>query len=121
MAAPLFLEDGAFSSTLSLVNASSEETYATAFVRSITGHLLIQKRVPLEPTSVVHLALRQLLDEARSTETRGSIVVEQSPDLKGMAVLSQLSITYQGASTSYIDEELAMPDPTMGSSTLRAG
>jgi len=94
---------------MSSANASSEDTSATVFVRSNNGHLLIQKRVPLEPTSVVHLPLQQLLDEARSTETRGSVVVEQSPDLKGMAVLSQLSITYQGASTSYIDEELAMP------------
>ena len=63
--------------------------------------------------------MQQLLQEANSAETRGSLVVEQSPELKGMVVLAQLSLTYQGARASYIDEELAMPDPNIGSSTLR--
>lgn len=118
--APLFLEDSKFSSTLSVVNASSEATYATVFVRSLSGGTILQKQLPLAPTSLVHVALRQLLDEAKSLETRGSIVVEQSPDLKGIVVLAQLSITYYGAGTSYVDEEFAMPDPTLDSSSLRA-
>jgi hypothetical protein len=120
MVAPLFLEDGKFTSRVSLVNASSEVTYATVFVRSLGGETLLQKRVLLGPNSTAHIALRELLDEAKSSETRGSIIVEQSPDLNGMAVLAQLSITHQSAHTSYLDEELAMPDPTMDSPILRA-
>jgi hypothetical protein len=120
MVAPLFLEDSKFTSSVSLVNASDEATYATVFVRSLSGETLLQKRVLLGPNSTAHVALRELLDEAKSSETRGSIVVEQSPDLNGMAVLAQLSITHQSAHTSHLDEELAMPDPTMDSPILRA-
>lgn len=65
------------------------------------------------------MPLRDVLREVNSAETTGSIVVEQSPELKGMAVLAQLSITYHRyPQASYIDEEFAMPDPS-GSQTLR--
>ncbi|MGB8474090.1 MAG: hypothetical protein WCE61_08410, partial [Candidatus Acidiferrum sp.] len=119
LVAPLFLEDSQFSSTLSLVNVSNLNTYATVTVRSLSGQSILQKQFPLPPSSATVIGMQQLLQEANSTETRGSFVVEQSPELKGMVVLAQLSLTYQGSRASYIDEELAMPDPNMGSSTLR--
>ena len=117
--APLFLQDSQFSSTLSLVNASRLHTYATVTVRSLDGQTILERQVPLAPSSPAQVDVQQLLLEANSAETRGSIIIEQSSDLKGMAVLAQLSITYQGSRASYIDEELAMPNPTMGSSILR--
>src|SRR4051794_3456893 len=79
MIAPLFLEDEVFTSTISLVNASSEATYATIYARSMQGRILVQKRIPLGPNSIAHVPVRQLLDEGKSAETLGSIVVEQSP------------------------------------------
>ena len=119
LVAPLFLQDEQFSSTLSFVNASNVNTYATVTLRSLSGQTIFQKMVPLPGSSPVQIAVQQILEEANSPETRGSILVEQSPDLKGLAVLAQLSITYNGSHASYIDEELAMPDPFMGSSVLR--
>jgi hypothetical protein len=119
LVAPLFLQDEQFSSTISLVNASNVNTYATITLRSLSGQTILQKKVPLAGSSPGQVEVQQLLLEADSRETRGSIVVEESPDLKGMAVLAQLSITYQGSRASYIDEELAMPDPAMGSTVLR--
>jgi hypothetical protein len=114
LVAPLFLQDEQFSSTISLVNASNVNTYATITLRSLSGQTILQKKVSLAGSSPRQVEVQQLLQEVDSRETRGSIVVEQSPDLKGMAVLAQLSITYQGAHTSYVDEELAMPDSAMG-------
>jgi len=119
LAAPLFLQDEQFSSTLSLVNASNLTTYATVTLRSLSGQTILQKKAPLPGSSPIQISVQQLLQEADSPETRGSILVEQSPDLNGLAVLAQLSITYNGSHASYIDEELAMPDPSMGSSVLR--
>jgi hypothetical protein len=119
LVAPLFMQDEQLSSTLSFVNASSVATYATVTLRSLSGQTILQKKIPLPGSSPVQIAVQQLLQEADSSETRGSILVEQSPDLNGLAVLAQLSITYEGSHASYIDEELAMPDPSMGSSVLR--
>src|SRR5882672_2028868 len=119
LVAPLVLQDEQFSSTISLVNASTVDTYATITLRSMNGQTILQKKVPLAGSSPGQVDVQQLLQEANSQETRGSIVVEQSPDLKGLAVFAQLSITYQGSRASYIDEELAMPDPAMGSAVLR--
>ena len=119
LVAPLVPQDERFNSMLSFVNASNVNTYATVTLRSLTGQTILQKMVSLPGSSPVQIAVQQLLQEANSQETRGSIVVEQSPDLKGLAVFAQLSITYQGSRASYIDEELAMPDPAMGSAVLR--
>ena len=120
LVAPVFMEDDAFSSTIGMVNASSVNTYATVTVRSRTGGTINQKKVPLAPHSALHLPVRDLLREANSAETTGSIVVEQSPELQGMVVLAQLAITYQRyPQASYIDEEFSMPSPE-GSQILRA-
>ena len=119
LVAPLFLEDQTFSSTLVIVNASYESTFATVILRNLSGNTIFQTQVPLPPASQTQLPVGNLLRQAKSSERKGSIVVEQSPDLTGMAVLAQLSITRTGSRLSFIDEELSMPDSAMGSAILR--
>jgi hypothetical protein len=120
LVAPIFFEDELYRSSLVLVNASTESTYATVTVRTLAGTAIVQEKIPLPASNQTRVPIADLLRSSGSTETRGSIVVEQSPELTGMAVLAQLSMTYsRNDKPAFIDEELAMPSPD-GSAMLRA-
>ena len=117
--APLFLEDAHFRSTLVLVNAAALSTYADVTLTALNGDQIVKQRVQFTPHSQVRVDIGALLASAASVASAGSISVMQSPDLEGMVILAQLSITYQGSGEpNYIDEELQMPSMT-GSSVLR--
>lgn len=119
LVAPLFLENDTFNSTLILVNASKQDSFATVTVRSFDGQIVGQQHIPLAPSNQTIVRVTDLLRESGSTESRGSIIVEQDPDLTGVAVLAQLSIVHQSYRTSYLDEELAQPNAAAGSRILR--
>lgn len=118
--APLFIENGEFTSELFLVNSSTVKTYADVFVRDVRGELAASKRVILSPNSQQRLAIRSLLQNAGSSITTGTIFVTPSPDLMGMSIAAQLTMTFRKYNQpSYIDEELAMPSME-GSNELHA-
>ncbi len=118
--APLFIEDGDFTSTLILVNGSSIATYADVSVRALDGKTVAMERVQFQPHSQQQVQIRALLDSAKASGvTAGSIIVMQSPDLNGTVITAVLSMTRLSSSpTNYINQELAMPTAN-GSQTLR--
>jgi hypothetical protein len=107
---PLFIENGDFTSTVVLVNASAERTYADTVVRDSEGHLVAQRRVRLAPTSQTKVGISDLLRNAPAHVTSGSVIIIPSHELMGMAVAGQMTMTYRKyPQPSYIDEETAMP------------
>jgi hypothetical protein len=111
LVAPLFIEDGDFTSTLVLVNGAAAQTYADVTVRALDGKTVATRRVHFEPHSQQQVDIRALLDSAgASSTTNGSITVLQSPALSGIAISAALSMTRLSSSApNYIDQELAMP------------
>jgi len=115
---PLFVENVDFSSTLVLVNGANRSTYADVTVRATDG-TVAQKRVDFGSHSQRQVAIADLLRSAGSSITTGSIVIRQSPDLRGATIAAQLALTFLGSPDgSFIDEEVAMPMPG-GSEMLR--
>jgi len=110
LVAPLFIEDGEFTSALVIVNASVGKTYADVALRDTQGHTVVTQRVPLAANSQARVSLADMLHGANSNVTTGSVLVMPSEELMGMAVAAQLTMTYHKyAQLSYIDEEVAMP------------
>src|SRR5205807_7494922 len=117
---PLFIQNEQFTSTLMIVNGSAESTYADVVVTGLGGKDINHLRVDFAPHSQRRVEVLDLLREVGLPSVMGRITIMQSPDLKGMAVAAQLSISYQGSTQpSYIDEETAMPSAE-GSQVLRA-
>ena len=117
---PLFIEDGQFTSTLVLVNGTLLTTYADVIVTDLEGQEIARQRVEFSPHSQRRVKLAEMLSTTASGATAGRIEIMQSPDLKGMSIAAQLSLTYTGSGKpNYIDEETAMPSAD-GSQTLRA-
>lgn len=117
---PLFIQNQQFTSTLMIVNGSAESTYADVVLTGLDGKDINHRRVDFAPHSQRRVEVLDLLQEVASSALMGRITIMQSPDLKGMAVAAQLSISYQGSTQpSYIDEETAMPSGE-GSQVLRA-
>lgn len=107
---PLFLEGNQFTSTLTLVNNSTATTYADVTIRGLDGTTIASKRVDFTPHSQRRVNILRVLDEKRSPAKSGSILVMQSPDLKGPSIAAVLSMTYLGSGQpNYIDEEIFMP------------
>jgi hypothetical protein len=120
LVAPLFIQDGNFSSRLVLVNDANRATFADVTLRALDGKELARERVQFSPHSQRQVEIGALLAAAGASATSGSIVITPSGDLKGPAILSALSLTYQGSrEPNYIDEETSMPSPE-GSQTLQA-
>jgi hypothetical protein len=118
--APLFIDDGNFTSTLVLVNGSALSTYADITVRSREGKTVANRRVQFNPHSQRQVSIRQLLDSSKASDiSSGSVLVQQSPELNGMVISAALSMTRLSSPDNYIDQELAMPSEE-GSSSLRA-
>jgi hypothetical protein len=107
---PLFLEGAQFSSTLVLVNDSIANTYAYVTIRATDGAVIGVRRVTFSQHSQRQIRIGDILSENGSSATAGSIVVAQSPLLKGPSIGGMLALTYLGsADPNYMDEEIAMP------------
>ena len=118
-AAPLFIQGDGFDSSLVIVNDASVNVGATITLRDLDGRQLVQKRIVLEKSSRLSIAISSLLQGVESPPILGSLSVLQDMKVAGMVVAAQLTIQDERNSTpSYIDEELGMPAMN-GSSTLR--
>jgi hypothetical protein len=117
---PLFVENDEFKSTLGLVNGSAVSTYADVMVRDLDGKIIASQRAQFSAHSQQRVDLGALLRSSGTSATTGSILIMQSPDLKGTVIAAALSITYVTyPEPNYIDEEVAMPSAE-GSQVLRA-
>src|SRR5262249_53101506 len=102
---PLFIQNRNFTSTLVIVNDSKLNTYADVSLTALDGREITSQRVQFSPHSQQRVEILALLQAAPSSVTTGSIRIMQSPDLKGMPIAAQLSITYLASDQpSYIDE-----------------
>jgi len=116
---PLFLEGNHFSSTLTLVNNSTANTYADVTVRALDGSVIVARRVNFSPHSQQQVGIDELLGGKGSSATAGSILVMQSSALAGPSIAGALAMTYLGsADPNYIDEEPSMLN-MMGSQMLQ--
>jgi hypothetical protein len=117
---PLFIQDRTFTSNLIIVNTTNVNTYADVILSGLDGNKLVSQRIGLPPHSQRQVGMDSLLRSVNSPATAGRITIAQSPDLKGMSIASQLTMTYLGSrEINFIDEEVAMPS-TESSLTLRA-
>lgn len=118
--APLFIEDGQFSSTLVLGSSAEQDTFADVTLRGVDGTQIAFQRVQFAPHGQQRVEIGALLRSAGSSATTGSVMILPSQDLSGPAIVGQMTMTYRGSSrASYIDEEVAMPG-THSSRVLRA-
>lgn len=83
----------------------------------LTGNKIGEETISFQPNSQQQVSIRQLLDNFKSPASLGSLRMEPQTS-NGVGILGQLSLTHQGASTSFFDEELVMPSLD-GSATLR--
>jgi hypothetical protein len=112
LVAPIFIADAEFTSALRLVNGSGIATSANVILRAPDGSQITHRQVNFPPHSLQGIDLAEMLKSANSTATMGSVVVVQSPDLKGPAIMSSLSLTYLNPQQpNFIDEKLALPTP----------
>jgi hypothetical protein len=119
LVAPLFIQNREFTSSLTVLNGADAPTFADVRITAVDGREITNRRIEFTPHSQHRIEVAELLMTAVSSATTGRITVTQSPDLQGMAILAQLSLTYVGGrEPNYIDEELAMPSP-LGSQILR--
>ncbi|MGH9494640.1 MAG: hypothetical protein ACRD3B_06550 [Candidatus Sulfotelmatobacter sp.] len=110
MVAPVFLEDAEFASTLTLVNDALAALSARVLVLDQHGIAAAQKEFVLPGHTNLPVRIHDLLDEAGSAVSTGSVIVIPQP-VPGMPIGGQLSITSRaGSIPSYIEEEMLMPD-----------
>ena len=118
MVAPLFLENPQLSSLLTLVNSATISERADVVLVDPDGHQIIRRQVTLGPHSQAEVSVRELLEDAKSTATMGSVEVNAAD--QNMAIAAQLSISGQSpARTVHFEEELIMP-MIQGSKVSRA-
>ena len=105
--APLFIENGYFTTTLVLLNAAATHTFADVVLRATNGRAVVHKRIEFQPNSQRQIQMQELLREIAFRDVIGS--VELSSDNNGV-IVGQLAITYQpeGGDETLIDEEFAM-------------
>lgn len=119
LVAPLFLVTPRFTSVLGMVNGSALSTFADVVVRDEGGNQIATTRVSFAPHSPQQVDIGILLKSVGSAARTGSILVIQDPSLKGPAILSSLSLTYQTSlETVFVDEEL-IRIPASNTETLR--
>ena len=104
------MEDENFSSTLTLINSSGLQTYATLVVRDAAGNSRESGRINLSPHSQLRIKIAELLESMGILLRSGSLLVKQSPDLKSASILGQMTLVSSvSGSPSYVEEEMLMP------------
>lgn len=121
LAAPLFIEDAGFSSTITMVSELNFPVNAQVILFDRHGAQIMSQTVAFAAHSRQVVAVGDLLRQANSGETMGSVEVLPDPaKVVSMAIAAQVSIGGSGASLGQqIEEEfltLGMP----GSGILRA-
>ena len=117
MTAPLFLESGAYTSTLYLVNQLNFGVQADVSLYDTNGSLLTTGHRYLNANSDQTISILKLLGDAGMFAEVGSVEIV-SPE-NSDALLGQLSITRAGKNKAYLDEELFMSS-SAGTRNLRA-
>jgi len=111
MVAPLFLEDGRFSSTLTMVNNAERSVQVKVSLVDMSGNEVAARDVDVLGNTSQAIRVRDLFAPDSKVIGAGSVLV--TPDTEAaeeMIIGAQLSITANSAGySSYIEEELEMP------------
>ncbi len=121
LVAPLFVQNGALSSTVTIVNAAAAATTADVILLDRHGVQVAKSSAELEGHSQKALKIGDLLDAAHATLSVGSVeIMPATKAAKDMSVVAQLSIVDSDTSPPiYLEEEFLMPTP-MGSNKYQA-
>jgi hypothetical protein len=115
MVAPLFLEDGTFTSTLNMVNNAARKVSVKISLTDLSGREVANRTLDIAGNTSQTLRVRDLLAAANHVTAMGSVIVMPDPEAaKDMLVGAQLSITANSSGfASYFEEELEMPMMSM--------
>jgi hypothetical protein len=121
LVAPLFIESGGFTSRVIMVNELNFAVNAQVSLFDRNGTKIGSQTVAFAAHSRQDLAVSDLLAQAHSTETVGSVEILPDPaTVTTMAIAAQISITGSGGSIGqHIEEEFLMVG-TQGSGVLRS-
>ena len=119
LVAPVFLQTDQIESSITVVNSIIWAAKGTITLRDQQGNI-VAKATPTFPAhSSTVLSIKQLLTGVGSFAHSGSVTLEQDPQIKGPALLAQLSMTmHVGSQATYLEEEFGMPTPH-GSAEVR--
>ncbi len=109
--APLFVENGELSSSITVVNAAAAASSAQVILLDQQGTQVIKKTITLNGHSQIVLSVSELLKQAHALISIGSVQIVPEPKAaKNMSVVAQLSIVDSGrVSPAYLEEEFFMP------------
>lgn len=106
LVAPLFIEDEEFTSTLVLVNPTTQNRPATVILRNLQGKTIVSKNVLVPGEGRLDISVGKILRSVSSSDTTGSLIVLR----KGRDITAALSLTdHRQNAPVYLDEELMMP------------
>src|SRR5271165_1147796 len=110
LVAPLFIESAGFTSSITLVNELNFAVSAKVVLFDHNGAQITSQTVNFSAHSRQALQVGDLLRQANSSETMGSVEVLPDPaKVVTMAIAAQLSITGSGASVGQnVEEEFLM-------------
>jgi hypothetical protein len=113
LVAPLFVENGRLSSTMTVVNAVTAATTADVMILDQHGVQILKTTIKLAGHSRTVLKVADLLKKAQYAVSIGSIeIMPDQEAANNMSVLAQLSIVENVASKPvYLEEEFLMPSP----------
>ena len=119
LVAPVFLQTDQIDSSITVVNSIIWSVQGTVTLRDQGGNIIGKATPTFAAHSSTVVSLKKLLADAGSLAHSGSVILEQDPQVKGPALLAQLSMTmHVGSQATYLEEEFGMP--TMhGSAELR--
>ncbi len=119
--APLFIENGQLSTTVTIINAMARGTKADVVLLDQQGAEITRQTYALEAHTQRAVKVADVLLAARSGVVFGSAKIETDTEAeKNMGVLGQVSISGTGlGGTVYLEEEFPMTTP-FDSGVLRA-
>lgn len=111
LVAPLFVENGEFSSLVTIVNGAAATATADVVLFDQQGAQVLKKTLSLNGHSQQALKLGDLLQAANANVSVGSVeIMPETKAAQSMSVVAQLSIVNNSTSPStYLEEEFLMP------------
>ena len=119
LVAPLFLQTDQIDSSITVVNATNMAVQGTVTLRDQSGAVIGSQAIYFPTHSNTPVAMKSILARVGSLAHSGSVTITQDPNVKGPALLAQLSMSmHSGSQGAFLEEEFGMPT-AHGSSVLQ--
>lgn len=120
LVAPLFLQTDQIDSSITVVNAITFAVQGTVTLRDQSGHSIGSQVISFPSHSSTPIVMKTILAQVGSQAHSGSVTITQDPNVKGPALLAQLSMSlHTGSQDAFLEEEFGMP--TAHGSTVLQG